>query len=129
MPPEEGFRQLSVLGYLIREVSLPILAVSLVATIWGIFNLLRASNPANCRLQLLFSLLPGVIALFAIYSACSHFLALGASPTPPKPADFAEVAGRGMSHGFFGVAGTLLPVFLGMLSSWRSPVMTVSAGQ
>ena len=58
--------------------------------------------------------------MVAIYTACGDFMAMAAAPTAPKPAELASVTGRAMSHGFFGVGGTIAPVALGVIALWRS---------
>lgn len=65
------------------------------------------------------SAIPGIIAIIAIYMACTEFIEMTTSDTPPKPAIFAAVAAKAMPFGFFGLLSTIVPILLGGLAFRR----------
>ena len=119
MPPEENVQQLSTLAVLIRAGGVPMFGLGILFSLWGILNVVRPRNRHLILVQTLLSLLPGIFAMMAIYAACREFNMMATLPAAPKPGEIAAVAGFAMSCGFFGIAGTIMPVTLGMVASWR----------
>lgn len=119
-PDQEAPLQMSNIEYLLSAGGMPLLLFGAVLSIVG---LLMATRPVNRRAIGIFailSLLPGLLAAYGIYTGCIEFRAMAASDMPPKPADFAAVAGRAMSQGFWGIVGTSLPSFFAVIAFLRS---------
>ncbi len=94
-------------------------AFAIATTIWGLVNLLRRSGATAIYSQMLVSVIPSLIAVFAIYSTYSDFRLIASSQQTPKPASIAEVCTRGMAHGLWGILATLVPLMLGLFTAWR----------
>ncbi len=120
MHAEENVQQLSEIPFLLRAGGNYLLFLGVVLALWGLVNVLIPRMRALILMQSLLSLLPGLLAMMAIYSACTELAVLAASPTLPKPADLAQLAGYAMSCGFWGLAGTMVPMTLGLLALWRA---------
>lgn len=107
---------LSPLQFLLAAGGLPLLSFGIVFSIWGIWNIFRPTSTTSILSQLVLSLIPGIIAMAAIYFACTEFTAMASATTPPAPAVLAGTAGRAMSYGFMGLLSTILPVLLGVVA-------------
>jgi hypothetical protein len=116
---EEATQSVSMVGFLLRAGWLPIFCLGVPISVWGIINLVRSSSPYQVLLQSLFSLLPGVMGIIAIYSAYVDLARMAAMTTAPKPAEFAAAAGAAISSGIFGIAGSIIPLTLGLFAMWN----------
>ncbi len=105
---------LSPLRFLLNAGGLPLLAFGLVFGIWGVMNFVRPRSSGHILAQCLLSLIPGIIAMVAVYVACCDFTELATAETAPKPAEIAKVTGYSMSIAFFGLASTIVPVAIGL---------------
>ena len=119
MPTDQTVQVLTPLRFLLTSGGTVLLAFGFVSFIWGVVNLVRPAKPQSVLMQCLLSLVPGIVAMVMIYAASATFCAMAVAETPPKPADFAAVAGSAMSAGFLGLASSVLPVFLGLCAFWR----------
>ncbi len=119
MPAEVEVQQLSTFLILLRAGGLPMFGLGLLFSLWGVLNVARPQSRHLILVQTLLSLLPGVLAMLAIYAASANFLAMAVLPTSPKPSELADVTTYAMSCGFFGIAGTIMPVALGLIAFWR----------
>lgn len=119
MIAEEAVQSISMVAFLLRAGWLPILSSGLVFSVWGIINLVRSSSPHQVLLQSLFSLLPGIMGIIAIYSAYVDLARMATMTTAPKPTEFASVTGSAVSSGIFGIAGSIIPLTLGVFAMWR----------
>lgn len=98
---------------------MPLLAFGLILSLWGLWNICKPQTTGQVLSQLVLSSIPGIIAVVAVYAACTDFMEMAAATTPPKPAAFAATAGRGMSFGFFGLLSTIVPMLLGAVGLRR----------
>jgi hypothetical protein len=116
---EEAVQSISMVAFLLRNGSIPVISLGLVFSVWGIINLVRSSSPRHILLQSLFSLLPGIIGIIAIHSAYVDLTRMAAMTTAPKPAEFAAATGAAISSGIFGIAGSIIPLTLGLFAMWH----------
>lgn len=114
MPAQGRTEVLSPLQFFLHAGGLPLLAFGIVFSVWGLWNIFRPRNATPILSQIVLSSIPGMIAMVAIYVACTEFTEMASSTTPPKPAILAGVAGRAMSYGFIGLLSTIVPVLLGV---------------
>lgn len=119
MPIEPSQQVLSPLRYLFLTGGISLTAIGAVMTIWGVINVWRPRRAGLICAQSLLSLIPGAIAVVAIYLNCVRFQEMAGASSIPKPGEFAEVTGQAMSFGFFGLVSTMVPVFLGMCAFYR----------
>lgn len=82
----------------------------------GLWNIFRPRSATPILSQVVLSLIPGTIAMVAIYFAHTEFMKMASATTPPKPAVIAGVAGRAMSYGFIGLLSTIIPILLGVVA-------------
>lgn len=107
---------LSPLPFFLHAGGLPLLAFGIVFSVWGLWNIFRPRSATPILSQVVLSLIPGMIAMVAIYFAYTEFIKMASATTPPKPAVIAGVAGRAMSYGFIGLLSTIIPVLLGVVA-------------
>lgn len=119
MPPEaSAAQQINFFQFILSAGGLPLVASGLVFCIWGVVNIVRVPKPGWILAQA-WSCLPGVFAMIAIYSAYQSFATIATSPTQPKPTEIAAVVGAAFSHGFLGIACSLVPITLGLVAFGR----------
>lgn len=121
MPIETDAPQMSTIVYLLRSGGSPFLAFGLLLAIAGIVLILIRPSRTLVLIYAVVSLIPGLLAMVAVFGACSEFIEMSGSPQLLKPTDFANVAGRGMSCGFFGLFSTLISSLLAALAFFRAP--------
>ncbi|MCG6157341.1 hypothetical protein [Rubinisphaera margarita] len=71
-------------------------------------------------LMLCLSLGPAMLSIAAVYTGATEYIALAASPEPPKPAVLGQVVGTTLSYAFCGLVGTVLPSICSIVSLVRS---------
>lgn len=119
MPTETSVKVLSPIRYLLIAGGAPLVAFGIVMTIWGVINVLRPRSAGLICAQSLVSMIPGAIAVVAIYLSSIRFQEMAGAPSLPKPTEFATVTGQAMSFGFLGLVTTMIPVFLGICAFFR----------
>lgn len=97
---------------------MPLTLGSIVAVV-GVICVVKPSRLASLIVALL-SLLPAVCGMVVVYAAAVDYAQVAASPTPPKPAEFARLTGRAMGSSFFGLLGTVVPMFVAVLALSRA---------
>ena len=107
---------ISPLRFLLFSGGFFLLAFGLVLTLWGLWNVLRPHSFVKILSQLALSVLPGMVAMVAIYLAAADFMELADSETAPKPAALATTVGPMFSYGFVGLLATIVPVLLGVVA-------------
>lgn len=121
--PEAPAKLMSTIEYLLGAGGLPLLLIGLVLSVVGLLMVTRPVNRRAIAIYAILSLLPGVLAAYAIYSGCVEFREMAtatATAELPKPSDFADVAGRAMSNGFWGTIGMILPSLLAIIAFARA---------
>ena len=119
MPDHVESVVMSPLRFLLPAGGMPVLAFGIILSLWGLWNIFRPPSPRRILSPMVLSTVPGIIAIIAIYIACTEFIEMTTSEAPPKPAMFAAVAAKAMSFGFFGLVSTIVPVLLGGLAFLR----------
>lgn len=112
-------QQVSELTFLLRAgdgYGSMLIGLGIVLTIWGWLDLLFVRNRTVLILHALLSFTPGLLALWGIHSAYEAYTAMAVSPTPPKPAEFAAAINLAMACGIWGIAGTVVSGFFGVLA-------------
>jgi hypothetical protein len=117
---EAQVQQMSNLTYLLQAGGLPFLVMGVIMGIVGLILLLKPRRTVTAAIYAFVSLLPGVIALISVYTACSEFVEMGSSPAPPKPAELFGVIGRAMGRCFYGLLATLIPMLLAIIAFIRA---------
>lgn len=107
------------LQFLLSAGGFPLLAFGLGFSLWGLWNVFKLPGAGLIVAQVVMSLIPGIIAMVAIYAACIDFTELATAQNAPTPATFAAVTGRAMSYGFCGLLATIVPVLLGAIAFHR----------
>ena len=110
---------LPLLRFLLPAGGMPVLAFGIVLSLWGLWNIFKPQSPRRILSPMVLSSIPGIIAIIAIYMACTEFIEMTTSETPPKPFMLAAVVAKAMSFGFFGLMSTVVPVLLGALAFSR----------
>lgn len=116
---EQQVQRMSNLGYLLQAGGLPFLAMGLVLVLAGLILLMKRRQRVSVAIYACCLLLPGVVALVAVYTACSEFVELASSPDVPRPAELFGVLGRAMGRCFFGLLATLVPMLLAIIAFLR----------
>jgi hypothetical protein len=119
MPDNAESVAMSPLRFLLPAGGMPVLAFGIILSLWGLWNIVRPQSPRRILSPMVLSSIPGIIAIIAIYMACTEFIEMTTSETPPKPWMFAAVAAKAMSFGFFGLLSTIVPILLGGLAFRR----------
>lgn len=110
---------ISPVQFFLLAGGLPLLAFGIVFSLWGLWNVIKPPGAGWIVAQVVLSLIPGIIAMIAIYAANTEFAELATAEIAPKPAALAAVAGRSMSYGFLGLLSTIVPVLLGAIAFGR----------
>ena len=113
MPNDEPQQILTII-WLLTSGGLKLLALGLILAGIGLVLLIRPHRLASTILAFL-TFLPVVVGAITVYSAASDYAEMAASPTTPKPSEFAELTGRAMSSSFCALLGTALAVFFAVL--------------
>ena len=119
MPPEAQVHQIPEFIFLLRAGGFPYFALGLFLSLFGVVLVAIPKSRLAITIYALLSLLPGLLAMVAIYSACGKLVEISLSTTAPKPAEFAAMTAHAMSCGFLGILGTLLPTILAVVAFWR----------
>ena len=119
MPDHAESVAISPLRFLLSAGGMPVLAFGIVLCLWGLWTIFKPQSARQILSPIVLTSVPGIIAIIAIYTACTDFIEMTTSETPPKPAMFAAVVAKAMSFGFFGLMSTIVPVLLGALAFRR----------
>ena len=119
MPEAQPPQQTSTIVWLLQSGDHAALVLGLTLSLVGIVLVRRPNRKASIVLAFL-SLLPGIVGLFAVYSAASDYSDLAVSQRAPEPLEFLEITRRAMGSSFCGVIGTLIPIFIAVLALSRS---------
>lgn len=122
MPTEESAQQTSTLLYLLHSGGLLLVAAMLCLAVIGVWMIMRPHGKTLVLVFAVLSMLPGIWAILNVFLAASQFTAMASLAEAPKPAEFADVVGRAMANGFYGLLATLVPMSLAILAFMRSRV-------
>jgi len=117
-------QQAAPLPHLLRgggTAGLLVIALGVVLTLWGVWNLLRVRNRILIALQAFCSLIPAVICTIVAVGLYQAYLPIASSPVAPRPAEIAVLISKGLLIGMIGPLATVIPAALGIAALVRVP--------
>ena len=111
--------QVTVINFLLHNGGLPYLGLGMFLSLIGVALVIIPKNRLAIIIYAFVSLLPGILAMFAIYSTFADFSSMALSATAPEPTEFAAVTARAISCGLMGILGTILPTVLAIIAFSR----------
>lgn len=116
-------QQMAPLPHLLRAggtAGLLVIALGVVLTLWGVWNLVRVRNRMLVALQAFCSLIPAVVCTIVAVGLYQAYLPIAASPVAPKPAEIAALISKGLMLGMIGPLATVIPAALGITALIRA---------
>ncbi|MEM7474526.1 MAG: hypothetical protein AAF483_05980 [Planctomycetota bacterium] len=102
---------MSTLQLFVVSGGLPLLGLGFLVSCFALALIIRP-NLQGCVLGLCLLTLPGMYAMYSIFSAAAAFRVITTSSATPKPGDVATVFSNAMSSGFCGTLSMLVPTIL-----------------
>jgi hypothetical protein len=117
--PEAQPHQIPTIVWLLQSGGLAPLAFGVILAVVGIVFVIRPNRTGSLVFAVI-SLLPAIFGLVVVYSAAADYVEMAPSATAPKPAELARITGQAMGSSFFGLLGTIIPVFVAVLALSRA---------
>jgi hypothetical protein len=101
-------------------ISLPIVALGGLLTLWGLINLAFVKNRGVLIAQALLSYAPLALSFLGLFIAFNRFLVLAAAAGPIDPEEVAQSTALGLMCGLAGTISTAVPGVIGVLAMARN---------